>query len=194
LESSKRNRYHRSYVLTSSKPVTEEHGKQIKQILNEWRENPEKQEPPTLKVIAKHLGISRERVRQICLQLGIERPQARRGNKRTRKEEVCSHCNNILPFRKSQNISVTRCPVCDPVNVDIECNNCGTEFTLLKSVYDARLREEKGYKGNLYCSRDCFFDYQKRAKWWETSPIVQITRNEKVSMTEAVKIYADESD
>jgi len=187
----KRDRYHRSYTLTKSKPVTKDHGEKIQRIIDQWEVNPGGTEPPTLQTIGEQLGISRERVRQICIQLGIERPQAKRGNKRTRTETTCKDCGNILPFRKRQNVSVTRCPTCNPLHIKVECNNCGTEFTLIKSIYEARLRKEKGYKGNLYCTRKCFFDFQERKKWWETSPIVQITTEHKVSMTEAVKIYQE---
>ena len=186
--------YFRDYKLVESTAVTSVHGTAIKTLIDEWKSKGDDSEPPTLQVIADHLGISRERVRQICLQEDIERPQARRGNKRTREQTMCDECGNAIPFRKSSYVSVARCPTCNPTHVTIECNHCGDEFTLVTSVYKARLRKEKGYKGNLYCSRECFYDFQSRNKWWESSPTREIMKEKQVSMPEAVEILNNTRD
>ena len=57
-----------------------------------------------------------------------------------------------------------------------------------------RLRKEKGYKGNLYCSRECFYDFQSRNKWWESSPTREIMKEKQVSMPEAVEILHNTRD
>ena len=186
--------YFRDYKLVESTAVTSVHGTAIKTLIDERKSKGDDSEPPTLQVIADHLGISRERVRQICLQEDIERPQARRGNKRTREQTMCDECGNAIPFRKSSYVSVARCPTCNPTHVTIECNHCGDEFTLVTSVYKARLRKEKGYKGNLYCSRECFYDFQSRNKWWESSPTREIMKEKQVSMPEAVEILNNTRD
>ena len=186
--------YFRDYKLVESTAVTSVHGTAIKTLIDEWKSKGDDSEPPTLQVIADHLGISRERVRQICLQEDIERPQARRGNKRTREQTMRDECGNAIPFRKSSYVSVARCPTCNPTHVTIECNHCGDEFTLVTSVYKARLRKEKGYKGNLYCSRECFYDFQSRNKWWESSPTREIMKEKQVSMPEAVEILNNTRD
>ena len=179
----------RVYETTVSSAVTKEHGKHIRLRIQEWENNPVGK-PPTLKKLAEELNLSRERVRQICAQEGIDRPHARKGRDRIRTENTCSGCGNILPFRKSHYVSVTRCQICNPTHITVECNNYGKDFELLKSVLDARKRKERGYKGNLYCTRKCFFEFQTKAKWWETSPIQQIITEQKISMTEANKIFA----
>ena len=186
--------YFRDYKLVESTAVTSVHGTAIKTLIDEWKSKGDDSEPPTLQIIADHLGISRERVRQICLQEDIERPQARRGNKRTREQTMCDECGNAIPFRKSSYVSVARCPTCNPTHVTIECNHCGDEFTLVTSVYKARLRKEKGYKGNLYCSRECFYNRQSKNKWWESSPTREIMKEKQVSMPEAVEILNNTRD
>lgn len=168
----------RTYETTRSSPATKEHGVQIRSRIEEWEKDPDGQ-PPTLKELAEELNLSRERVRQICVQEGIDRPHARRGRERTRTENTCADCGNILPFRKSHYVSVTRCQICNPTNVTVDCSNCGTEFELLKSVLDARTREDRGYKGKLYCSRECFHENHKKSEWWKTSPIQQISAEQK---------------
>lgn len=133
-------------------------------------------------------------MRQICVQEGIDRPHASKGRERTRTESTCNDCGSILPFRKSHYVSVSRCQVCNPTHVTVECNNCGSDFELLKSVFDARRRKERGYKGKLYCTRECFFASQTRAKWWESSPIHQLTKEKKISMVKANELLANDID
>ena len=191
--------YFRDYKLVESTAVTTKHGDAINEIIRTWQQKQlingdDSLEPPTLQTIANQLGISRERVRQICLQENIQKPQARRGTKRTREQSICKDCGNTLPFRKSSYVSISRCPVCNPTHVTIECSNCGDEFTILQSVYKARLRKEKGYKGNLYCSRECFYNRQSKNKWWESSPTREIMKEKQVSMPEAVEILKNTYD
>ena len=182
------NSQKRVYETTRSFPATKEHGNHIRSRIVEWKKNPVGK-PPTLKKLAEELNLSRERVRQICVQEGIDRPHARKGRDRIRTESTCNSCGNILPFRKSHYVSVTRCQICNPTHIPVECNNCGKEFTLIKSVLDARLRKDRGYKGKLYCTRECFFEFQTKAKWWQTSPIQQISAEQKISVKEANKIF-----
>ena len=60
----------RTYETTRSSPATKEHGVQIRSRIEEWEKDPDGQ-PPTLKELAEELNLSRERVRQICVQEGI---------------------------------------------------------------------------------------------------------------------------
>ena len=119
----------------------------------------------------RKFSISHERVRQICQKMNIDKPNAKNGPDAVRTANICPTCNSMMPLIKGTNRPVKLCPACKPKPIDCACTNCGKEFVLTYSQYTIRTSPERGYKGNLYCSKSCFYELQRKKKWWNTSPI-----------------------
>jgi len=163
------------------------HGKKIQKLLHE------SSDPLTLDTLGERLGVTGERIRQICLQLDIDRPNATRGRKSTKVVQICITCGEDLPFLKGSAKPVVRCPNCDPTRVTVHCSWCTTTFELMASEYKARQRTHLGYKGNMFCSKDCLSKHQSSTKWWTTSPIYQSTQKDpEKSVKQAIKDYKEE--
>ena len=149
-------------------------GLRMKEIIDDHKEN---RKDLSLRGLAKILtderkySISYERVRQICNKMNIDKPNAKNGPDKIRVANICPKCNSMLPLIKGTNRPVKICPECKPKPVNCTCNNCGKEFVLTYSQYTIRTSPERGYKGNLYCDKDCFYELQRKKKWWNTSPI-----------------------
>ena len=164
--------------------TTIEHGERIETLIRNSTE------PLSLGDIGEKLGITGERVRQICSQLGIERPSATRGRKKVRIAKPCPTCGEDLPFKKRRRQHLLRCPTCDPTHITAHCRWCEKTFVLLASEYKARNRVHLGYKGNIYCSKACLSKHQATKKWWETSPIYQLTQeNDDMNVRQAIEDY-----
>ena len=149
-------------------------GLRIKEIIDDHKEN---QKDLSLRKLAqlltdeRHYSISHERVRQICNKMTIDKPNAKNGPDAVRIANICPECNSMMPFIKGTNRPVKLCPTCKPKPVKCACNNCGREFVLTYSQYRIRTLEDRGYKGNLYCDKKCFYELMKKKEWWKTSPI-----------------------
>ena len=170
-------------------PATIEHGRQIQNLLDE------SSDPLPLGTLGERLGITGERIRQICIQLDIKRPNATRGRKSTKVAQPCPTCGEDLPFRKGTAKPVIRCPACDPTHITVHCSWCKTPFELKASEYKARQRTHLGYKGNIYCTKNCLSKHQSAKKWWKASPIYQIMQKDsKKSVKQAIKDYKDTQD
>ena len=164
--------------------ITVEHGKRIQALI---QESPT---PLSLETLGKKLGLTGERIRQVCLQMSINRPNARRGRVALRPDKPCPTCGENLPFKKRSSKHVTRCPTCDPTHVTAHCRWCKTPFDLLASHYKARKRVHKGYKGNLYCSKGCHSKHRTATEWWKKSPIYQrVQKDKNVNVKQAIREY-----
>ena len=157
-------------------------GMRLKAIIDQYKED---KKDLSLRQLAQLLAdecnykISYERVRQICNKMKIDKPNAKNGPDAVRVANTCPECNSMLPLIKGTNRPVKICPECKPKPLNCTCNNCGKEFVLTHSQYTTRTSPGRGYKGNLYCDKDCFYELQKKKKWWEASPIFKKHKNNK---------------
>ena len=164
--------------------VTVENGKKIQKLIQESTTT------LSLEILGNKLGITGERVRQICIQMKIDRPKRTRGRIPVRIDKPCPTCGENLPFKKHSPKHVIRCPICDPTHVTAYCRWCEKSFVLLASHYKARKRTHKGYKGNLYCSKQCHNTHRASTEWWKKSPIYQrMQTGEKIDVKQAIEEY-----
>ena len=95
--------------------------------------------------LARHIGVSRERVRQLLVALGLPTKVF------VRELHLCGFCGELTrnPFycsRPCHSMStwvLFRCAVCDRVRRKRGC--------------EVRARLRKSRSGNLYCSRTCLY-------------------------------------
>ena len=164
--------------------TTRDHGERIQKLIQESTTT------LSLETLGKKVGLTGERVRQVCIQMNIDRPNARRGRIAIRLDKPCPTCGENLPFKKRSPKHVIRCPICDPTHVTAHCRWCEKSFVLLASHYKARKRTHKGYKGNLYCSKECHNEHGASTEWWKKSPIYQrLQTDEKIDVKQAIKEY-----
>jgi hypothetical protein len=107
--------------------------------------------------IAKELGVSRERVRQILKKLDYPTVVSSKIYLST-----CKICPNTILTRSGQKAKSFCSPECrDDAYVikGLECFYCHTIFSLKRSKYNAHIK--KGYK-NLFCSHPCIMKYNIR--------------------------------
>ena len=99
----------------------------------------------TLQEIGSHVGISRERVRQILSSANLET----RSRGRTLPMPDCRHCGTPLPNRRRRYCG----PKCQYPNgkTTTYCHYCNKEIILMTSVYISRQSRSK----HIHCSRDC---------------------------------------
>ena len=95
--------------------------------------------------IARAVGVSRERVRQVLSKRGLE-------NSRVTPKKMCLNCGKILPYRRTR-YCTWGCHK-EHHRIPIECPVCGKIFHLVPSQVLYRLHRSK--TGNLYCSRYCW--------------------------------------
>ena len=98
--------------------------------------------------IAKVVGLTRERVRQILRDEGLSTrisPKAQR---------YCSQCKNPVSG------STVTCRKCIRENawVIVPCSTCGADKEVRKSTHRYRQKEESHYSGKYYCNRQCFYN------------------------------------
>lgn len=149
-------------------------GLRIKEIVEEYRNDDADLSVRRLAEILtdeRKFSISYERVRQICKKMNIEKPNARNGPDAVRVANICPDCNSMIPLVRGTNRPVKSCPACKPKPVNCSCKNCNKEFVLTAGEYLHRTDKKRGYRGNLYCSKKCFYEFQKEHKWWDKSPI-----------------------
>ncbi len=95
--------------------------------------------------IAKEVGVSRERVRQILVRFDLPT--------RILKEPTNWCCFCVKPIPKAKLYCSRYCHERGH-KVQVVCRACGVEFTLRLSVYHVRSRRSKA--GGLWCSRACW--------------------------------------
>ena len=99
--------------------------------------------------IAKKVGISRERVRQILKAEGLPTTIE------NLPVNVCSVCAAKMVSRKT-----TTCRDCIIKNawVEVHCETCDTLKKVRKSTYKYRAKQDNHrYNNKYYCGRECFY-------------------------------------
>ena len=108
--------------------------------------------------IAKVLGISREWARKLLERNGKPTNLLRLG-------KFCAECGKRLERVPKRGM----CRTCYSTKskVDVECSGCKTSMQVSQPLYK-RAMNNKRYRGNFYCSRDCFDNnkgpYQRHGK------------------------------
>ena len=106
--------------------------------------------------IAKVLGISREWARKLLERNGKPTNLLRPG-------KFCAECGKRLERVPKRGM----CRACYSVKskVDVECSGCKTSMQVAQPLYKRAMNNNR-YRGNFYCSRDCFDNnkgpYQRR--------------------------------
>jgi len=100
----------------------------------------------TLQEIGSHVGISRERVRQL---LSSEKLETRSSGRQPVPMPNCQYCGTSLPHRRRRYCG----PKCQYPNgkVTTYCHYCNKEIILMTSVYNSRQFRSK----YIHCSRYC---------------------------------------
>jgi len=100
----------------------------------------------TLQEIGSHVGISRERVRQILVS---EKLETRSSGRQPLPMPECLYCGTLLPNRHRRYCG----PKCQYPNgrTIVYCQYCNKEINVMTSVYNSRMRRAK----YIHCSRDC---------------------------------------
>jgi RNase P subunit RPR2 len=111
-----------------------------------------KEKPNTYNQIelARRLGVSRERIRQMVNTAGL-RPLLR---VQERKRYFCSRCGKEI---KPGNRFCAECRYAMH-HITLTCTQCGKEFAITMSDYKRRLKRRKTSAG-FFCSRRCFGMY-----------------------------------
>lgn len=94
--------------------------------------------------IARELGISRERVRQIMMKLGLTTRQPRMPKK------LCPTCSAPI-YRQNKMHCSRQCQV-DSKYITLVCNECDSTFQRRKVVYARNIT--RGYR-HTWCSKEC---------------------------------------
>ena len=100
----------------------------------------------TLQEIGSHVGISRERVRQILVSEHLE-------TRSTARIPIpmppCRRCGNFVPYRKRIFCSsICQHPTGRTI---VMCHSCGKEISLMTSIYKTR----QARAAHIHCSRTC---------------------------------------
>lgn len=124
-------------------------------------------EGKALQKIGDEHGITKERVRQILSRqsrkIGISiKPQMFRLPKKvTVKCGICD--NDILISELTYEGNKKKIFFCSSecrkkyTWVELTCQTCGKKFLRRKSAAKASLRTDRGYRGGIYCSYNCFY-------------------------------------
>jgi len=91
--------------------------------------------------IARQVGVSRERVRQILVQLRLP----------TRfpiQSKLCRNCSVKIPRKNVSDL----CRKCRQEEVTLICDECGQQYSVLRSREKAK--QKRGHK-HRFCSREC---------------------------------------
>jgi len=98
--------------------------------------------------IARRVGVSRERVRQLLRRLGLTTDM------RIRPKRRCLSCGNPIP-RDHRAFCSRACQV-NYYQITLYCNFCGKEFKRkVKDILLYPVKLQYGYKGRVFCSRSC---------------------------------------
>mgnify|MGYP003307560651 CR=1 FL=1 len=164
----------RSYLKRS------DYGKRLIRIKEMLADNPFL----SLQELGDEFGISRERIRQILKKEGIKKEIAhsylrptycaeghqlthRRGTGKVNRARRCFICK---PLPRTQHLDeygrIRACRISKP------CTYCGETITRPAGLAE-RSSLDPRYKGNWYCSKQCFTKNQNKKKWWLSSPIIQ---------------------
>ena len=138
-----------------------------------------KQYPDALAAdIARSIGVSRERVRQILEKFGLEANVRPRLKAERSKDLVCFRpgCENLRKVARSGYCSQKCYNLVKYPPYYIPCTNCGTISKVSQFRYDVMIL--RGYK-NLFCNRACFRD-------WRIGKTLKIIRNTR-SLPERIK-------
>ena len=100
----------------------------------------------TLIAIGNSVGVSRERVRQILIESNLP---TRSTGSIPLPMPSCKRCGNPVPYKKRVYCDIS-CQF-PTGRTTYNCHGCGTEITVMTSVYEARLKRAK----YLHCSRKC---------------------------------------
>ena len=98
--------------------------------------------PYTLQQLADLLGVTRERVRQFCVQHGLERV-------RPRQRLRCSACGKVL--RSDDRTGF--CRSCLYPKVWLVCSACGRSFQ--RSEAERRARDKRRITNLVFCTKRC---------------------------------------
>ena len=99
-------------------------------------------DPYTLQQLADLLGVTRERVRQLCVQHGLERV-------RPRQRRRCSACAKVL--RNDNRTGF--CRSCLYPKVWLVCSTCGRSFQ--RSEAERRARDKRRITNLVFCTKRC---------------------------------------
>ena len=97
--------------------------------------------------IAEYLDISREWARRLLQRNGKGSPTVNTW------KVYCPKCNKQL--EKTPKRGMCRECYAKVANINIQCAGCGTWINRPRTVYN-RQQSNKRYRGNMYCSRECF--------------------------------------
>ena len=108
--------------------------------------------------IAKVLGISREWARKLLAKNGLPTNLLRLG-------KFCAECGKRLERLPKRGM----CRECYSTKskISVDCSGCSTPMHVAQPLYNRAMTNTR-YKGNFYCSRDCFDQnkgpYQRHSK------------------------------
>ena len=106
--------------------------------------------------IARDLGCSRERVRQVARQLGVT-------TKPPLEPQSCTGCGKAMAYKKTR-----LCQSCRSKNalVSLKCANCGRTFERRQGLHNAYLRRTvtRRRRGPV-CSRQCSAKIPRSCSW-----------------------------
>ena len=108
---------------------------------------------PSLQEVGNHLGVTRERVRQILEKHRITKPRA----KKIYPSKFCIDCGIEINHTAKSG----RCGSCYHKRVSLNCFTCEKTFDIGRSSYKARIhvtgtKRESKRVTPLFCSRRCY--------------------------------------
>ena len=105
--------------------------------------------------MAREIGCSRERVRQVLNSLGmVSIPQ--------KPPSICKHCQNEISAKVYRKFCNAECRKAYSLR-HLRCSECGVEYIVSKTVFNASVR--RGYKLN-FCGRACLGKYAGKKYGW----------------------------
>lgn len=109
--------------------------------------------------VGRCIGVTRERIRQLCNKLGIERE--------AKLARLCKECGCEIGSGSRTGL----CLLCwrESKRITLPCDYCGHPHKRLLSLMKWK-RKDPRYKGKLYCSTKCSLLALQKAEWWKASP------------------------
>lgn len=105
--------------------------------------------------MAREIGCSRERVRQVLDSLGmVSIPQ--------KPPSICKHCQNEISAEVNRKFCNAECRKAYSIR-HLRCSECGVEYIVSKTVFNASIR--RGYKLN-FCGRACLGKHAGKKYGW----------------------------
>ena len=130
----------------------------------------------TLQQLADEFGCSRERIRQVIKHLNITGRMSYRG-RRSLEVVLCSQCKQptkfflaAMPAGHARTHRITQpegklCLACRRRRVELQCDNCGSTFSMRPSDYTGAMKQSmkrgRGLSKQWYCSRGCFIEGER---------------------------------